>query len=554
MKIVKFFLPLLLIFTSCYYKPFIGYRLNKKGVKHFSKKEKFQGDNANPLRNYDVKTYKWDVNVLPKKKKLIGTMSIEFIATQSQTKFMFDLQNKMKVESYTCSVDNATLKHKGDILYLEFDKQTKVNQRITLTINYEGKPANLIGEGPLRWEKDKKDRDWISTSTEGIGPHFIMPCNLLLRDEADSVWINVTAPKGLVVSANGRLTDVIENKTTTTYKHLVTNTINIYNISFNLGHFITLKKPYNDINGVDRLIECVVLDYDKTRADKFYNQAPKVMGTLEELFGEFPWWNDGCRFIQSNFEAMEHQSGIALGSDYYLDWIEYNTTLVHELSHEWWGNNVTAYDYCDAWLHEGLATYAEALFIEKMYGRKDYNRKINYFVNGTYNQIPIHKKCNVLYSSWITGQDQDIYDKGALMMHSLRMQVDDDTLFFKAMKQFQKDMAKKNITEQQFIDKFNALLGKDYTSLFELYLNQTTPPVLEYYITTNGNHKELHYKWLNALPFKLKKGISISLKNKKKDTLNPTATYQVYEFDKNSYIQFNFGESIYFIFNKVKNK
>lgn len=554
MKTVKFFLPLFLIFTSCYYKPFIGYRLNKKGFKHFSKKEKFQGDNANPLRNYDVKTYKWDVNVLPKKKKLIGTMSIDFIATQSQTKFMFDLQNKMKVESYTCSIDNATLKHKGDILYLEFDKQTKVNQRITLTINYKGTPANLIGEGPLRWKKDKKDRDWISTSTEGIGPHFIMPCNLLLRDEADSVWINVTAPKGLVASANGRLTDVIENETTTTYKHLVTNTINIYNISFNLGHFITLKKPYEDINGVDRTIECVVLDYDKTRADKFYNQAPKVMRTLEELFGEFPWWNDGCRFIQSNFEAMEHQSGIALGSDYYLDWIEYNTTLVHELSHEWWGNNVTAYDYCDAWLHEGLATYAEALFIEKMYGRKDYNRKINYFVNGTYNQIPVHKKCNVLYSSWITGQDQDIYDKGALMMHSLRMQVDDDTLFFKAMKQFQKDMAKKNITEQQFIDKFNALLGKDYTSLFDLYLNQITPPVLEYYITTNGNHKELHYKWLNTLPFHLKKGISITLKNKKKDILNPTATYQVYEFDKNSYVQFNFGESIYFIFDNVKNK
>jgi aminopeptidase N len=321
-----------------------------------------------------------------------------------------------------------------------------------------------------------------------------------------------------------------------------------------LGHFVTLKKPYKDINGVDRIIECVVLDYDKTRADKFYNQAPKVMKTLEGLFGEFPWWNDGCRFIQSNFEAMEHQSGIALGSDYYLDWIEYNTTLVHELSHEWWGNNITAYDYCDAWLHEGLATYAEALFIEKIYGRKDYDRKINYFVNGTYNLIPIHKKCNVLYSSWITAQDQDIYDKGALMMHSLRMQVNDDSLFFKAIKQFQNDMAKKNITEQQFIDKFNSLLGKNYTPLFDLYLNHTEPPILEYYITSNGTNNEFHYKWLNALPFQLEKGISITLKNKKIDLLKPTTTYQVYKFDINSFIKFNLGESIYFIFNEVNNK
>ncbi len=552
MKTLRLILPILFLITSCYYKPFIGYRLNKKGFKHFSKKEHFVGDNANPLRNYDVKTYYWDVNVLPNKKKLEGKMTISFVATASQNKFMFDLQKKMNVKSYFCSIDNSKLKHKGDLLYLEFDNDLKVNQRVDLTINYEGKPASLVGEGPLRWEKDKKDRHWISTSTEGIGPHFIMPCNQLLRDEADSVWINVTVPKGLVVSANGRLTDVIENKTTTTYHHLVTNTLNVYNISFNIGHFVTLKKPYRDINGVDRIIECVVLDYDEAKADKFYNQAPKVMKVLEELYGEFPWWNDGCRFIQSNFEAMEHQSGIALGSDYDLDWKDFNTTLVHELAHEWWGNNITAYDYCDAWLHEGLATYSEALFIEKMYGREDYKRKINYFVNGTYNQIPIHKKCNVLYSSWIGYPDQDIYDKGALMMHSLRMQVNNDTLFFKAIKQFQKDMAKQNITEQQFIDKFNMLLGKDYTTLFNAYLNETIPPVFVYYITSNGTNKELHYKWLTPLPFELVNGISIELENGKKDLLKPTSDYQTYTFNKNSFVRFDFGESIYFIFQKIE--
>ncbi len=555
MKVLKLLIPLFFIVSSCYYKPFIGYRLNKKGFKHFSKKEKLVGDNSNPLRNYDVKSYKWDVNVLPEKKKLKGKMVINFIATQSQSKFMFDLQSKMKVKSYSCSVKNAVLKHKGDILYLVFDNNVNQNQRISLTINYEGKPGNLVGEGPLRWEHDSKGRPWISTSTEGIGPHFIMPCNLLLRDEADSVWINVTVPKGLKVAANGRLTDAIENKTTSTYNYLVTNTMNVYNISFNVGHFVTLKKPYKDINGVDRTIECVVLDYHKDKADKFYNQAPKVMKVFEELFGEFPWWNDGCRFIESNFEAMEHQSGIALGSDYSLDWIEYNTTLVHELAHEWWGNNVTAYDYCDAWLHEGLATYAEALFIEKMYGKKDYNKKINYFVNGTYNQIPIHKKCNVLYSSWISYPDQDIYDKGALMMHSLRMQVNNDDLFFRAIKQFQKDMAKQNITEQQFIDKFNQLLGKDYSTLFDLYLNKTLPPVLIYYFTLkNEKERVFHYKWLDPLPFKLTNGGIVIIKNKKKQVITPSNSYQTIDVNMGEKITFVIGESIYYMLQKVKGK
>ncbi len=555
MKLIISFIPLIFILSSCYYKPFIGYRLNKKGFKHFSKKEKLVGDNANPLRNYDVKTYKWDVNVLPDKKQLKGRMEISFIATQTQSKFMFDLQSRMKVKSFNCSVKGAVLKHKGDMLYLSFDKNINKNQRIVLTINYKGKPANLVGEGPLRWETDLKGRPWISTSTEGIGPHFIMPCNALLRDEADSVWINVTVPKGLVVSANGRLNQIQEKETTSTYYFEVTNTMNIYNISFNVGHFVTLKKPYKDINGIDRIIECVVLDYHKNKADKFYNQAPKVMAVFEELFGEFPWWNDGCRFIQSNFEAMEHQSGIALGSDYSLDWIEYNTTLVHELAHEWWGNSVTAYDYCDAWMHEGLATYAEALFIEKMYGKKDYNKKINYFTYSTYNQIPIRKKCNVLYSSWISYPDQDIYDKGALMMHSLRMQVNNDELFFKALKQFQKNMAQQNITAQQFINEFNTLLGENYSTLFDLYLNQTLPPVLVYYFTSkNKNERVFHYKWLNPLPFKLTKGGVTIIKNKKKQLITPSNSYQSINIKMGEKITFVMGESIYYMLQKIKIK
>ena len=171
------------------------------------------------------------------------------------------------------------------------------------------------------------------------------------------------------------------------------------------------------------------MDYNKDKADKFYDQAPKVMAVFEELYGEFPWWNDGCRFIESTFSAMEHQSGIAMGEDYRYDWRKYNLTLVHELSHEWWGNNITAYDYCDAWIHEGLATYSEALFLEKIYGKDAYYKKVQRFYYGTANKIPVRKVCGVRYSSWISYDDMDIYDKGALLMHSLRVLVDDDELF-----------------------------------------------------------------------------------------------------------------------------
>ena len=114
-----------------------------------------------------------------------------------------------------------------------------------------------------------------------------------------------------------------------------------------------------DINGVERVLTFQVLDYNREKASKFYEQTSIILREFEKLYGEFPFWEDGCKFIESTFSAMEHQSGIAMGADYKNNWKEFNTTLIHELSHEWWGNSLTGKDYCDIWMHEGMATYSE---------------------------------------------------------------------------------------------------------------------------------------------------------------------------------------------------
>lgn len=537
---------ILLLMNSCHYQPFIGYLVNKKGFKKFSKKEQLAGDNSNPQRAYKVNRYDWDLEVFPEKKEIAGSMDIHFTSLSEQAVFLFDLQKKMEIYSYESSFGKPILTRKHDFVYLTFKEPVKPGTRIKLSINYGGKPANLLKEGPIQWKKDEKGRDWISSITEGIGPQFIMPCNALLGNEADSSTLNITAPNDLTVVSNGRLVEVVENTSnaTRTFKHSINNPINTYSLSFNIGHLTKITKPYVDLNGTTRQIEFHVLDYNEKVADKFYDQTLRILKEFELMFGEYPFWNDGCKFIESTFSAMEHQSGIAMGSEYHMDVKDYNSTLIHELSHEWWGNSVTGKDYCDIWLHEGMATYSEALFLEKVYGKALYELKLQYDIRMISNTIPILKKCGVLYNSWLTNADQDIYNKGSMMMHSLRIVVDNDSVFLTSLQTLQTYFSKQNVSTDEFLLKLYELLGQDYSSLFDWYLNEPKPPTLE--VRKKDKEGKLYYKWNKEIPFYKNGEIWVAI-NGTLRSLIPSSEEQFFEYQKGDKVRFFSEKSIYYI-------
>lgn len=541
-----------LIQNSCHYKPFIGYKLNSKGFKSFSTKERIAGNNSNPERDYKINRYDWNLEVIPNKKRIEGQMDIHFTTKSTQKTFLFDLQKKMKIISFKSSEGNPKITRKQDFLYLKFENDIPRNTRIKFTVKYKGKPANVAGQGPIQWEKDKLGRTWISSVTEGIGPQFIMPCNALLIAEADSSSINITVPDNLVAVSNGKLKNIKINKQekTKTYMHEVSNPINTYSLSFNIGHFKKITKPHTDINGIKRELNFYVLDYNQEIASEFYNQTTTVLTEFEKMYGEFPFWEDGCKFIESTFTAMEHQSAIAFGSNYKNNFKEFNMILAHELAHEWWGNSVTGKDYCDVWIHEGLATYSEALFLEKIYSKKAYETRIQIATQNVSNTIPMLKECDVLYNSWVNDADQDIYNKGALMMHSLRKVVNDDDLFLNSLHTIQKDFSKQNISTNELVLKFNNLLNKDYTNLFDWYLTKDKPPVLDVFM--DKKNKKLYYKWKDEIPFYNNGKVFI----KTSDTtfsVSPTAEYQHQELTDSTFPSFLIEKSIYYII-EIKNK
>ena len=103
--------------------------------------------------------------------------------------------------------------------------------------------------------------------------------------------------------------------------------------------------------------------------------------SFEHWFGPYPFYEDGYQLVQSPYLGMEHQSAVAYGNEFmngYLGsdlsgtgWgLKWDYIIVHETGHEWFGNNLTAKDRADMWIHEGFTDYSETLFIEDYYGKQ----------------------------------------------------------------------------------------------------------------------------------------------------------------------------------------
>ncbi|MES2762824.1 MAG: M1 family metallopeptidase [Bacteroidota bacterium] len=555
--IVSFFL-LSIVLQSCQYKPYLKYYFTSKKthLPKFKKWDKFVGSNSNPLRSsYNITCYDWLVHVQPDKKQISSSMKIYFRMESAQDSIMLDMQKHLSVDEIKSTVPLKKYKRKKDVLFIVFNRELQKGEQVMLEISYHGQPVHMLENTAINWNKDKNNKPWICTATEGIGTHHMMPCKNMLNDEPDSCFIRVGVPKDLVGVSNGKLEGITETANENIYNWSVHNPINIYNISFNVGDYVKLEKDYRDIDGVDRKIGIYSLSYNKTIADTFYDQAPLIVGQLEKLYGTYPWWKDGLKIIETkmpNGLCMEHQSGISMTDAYVNVFKGINLTMVHEIAHEWWGNNISAFDYADLWLHEGFAQYSEALFAEAHMGKEMYKRYIYKFYYSIKNKRSVIKPYDVGYNNLIHHDDQDIYDKGAILLHTLRMELNNDSLFFKTFKTAQQRFSKSNITSEQFITLFNEETKRDFTPFFNVYLRQTTPPVLEYHLNRSQvDSITLEYKWANKLPenFKMK----VNFWNEKKlNPLYPTSEMQQLKFSVKERYIFDIITSGYFILKERK--
>jgi len=149
--------------------------------------------------------------------------------------------------------------------------------------------------------------------------------------------------------------------------------------------------------------------------------------------------------------------------------------MFHEMTHEWWGNKITAEDWADFWIHEGIGTYSEALYLLEKTGMSGYHEHMANKKKQIQNDSPILTNRPATSSETYSS---DVYYKGGYFMHSLRYALG-DSLFFQTIYQFANDSSftyENCAKTQDYLDLVNKNSKHDYSPFFKMFLETTELP------------------------------------------------------------------------------
>lgn len=449
---------------------------------------------------YDVKHYDLSLRVDPATRTIRGSLAVRLLITRATERLGLDLDDRLEVLGVTMESlgpdDTVSHEHAGGRLSVAIPPR-QAGQLLTLRVAYGGTPREAPRppwDGGFTWAETADGSPWIATSCQGEGADLWWPCKDHPSDEPDQgMDLRFTVPDDLVVATNGRLLSIRDGAPGWRTHHFrVSTPINNYGVAFNAAPYRTLTTEIECVDGGRYPFVFYVLPENVDAARAALPDFVDQLRWFEETLGPYPFRADKYGLVETPHLGMEHQSIVAYGNRYRPDRrYDYDWLHHHEASHEWWANLVTADDWRDMWIHEGFGTYMQALFLEDRFGPATGRRKLAGSRRGIKNRRPVAPRevrdSKQIYFAPDGSFDNDIYDKGALVLHTLRWTIGDQAFREGLRRLCYPSSAARASTDGsacRLIDTevvratFEAVAGRDLERFFEVFLRRPELPQL----------------------------------------------------------------------------
>lgn len=525
--------------------------------------DSLRGSNGRGRAWWDVKHYTLSVAFDTAGKTISGNNQIRAtVISNPSDSLQLDLQELMFLDSVVLNRKRIPFAKQGNVWWIKYPfNKMPVGSEFAFTAYYHGKPRiaeNPPWNGGFIWTQDSAGKPWIAVACQGLGASSWWPCKDYQGDEPDDgMDLNFIIPPGLGKAiGNGRLEHVTEGnypfsindeieKATRKFSWRIKNPINSYNASFYIGDYISWTDTLMGERGkLD--MSFYALRYNEEKSRKQFSVVKDMLRCFEYWMGPYPFYEDGYKLVEAPYLGMEHQSAVAYGNQYKMGYLGmdrsgtgvgllFDFIIVHESGHEWFGNNITAKDIADNWIHEGFTTYSETLFTECLFGKE----KAFEYTLGQWKNISNSRPVIGNYGVHQEGSG-DEYEKGAAVIHTIRKIMSNDERFRQLLRALNRDFYHKTVTSSEIENYISQFAGYDFSPLFNQYLRTTKIPKLTYRLKKN----KLQYRFEDAVEgFTLPLGIQ---GKKTKAILHPSPEWKEikwkdgygFEIDKNFLIQF----------------
>jgi aminopeptidase N len=406
----------------------------------------------------------------PKQNLINARATITARSRQALARFDLDLSG-LTVQSVTVDGVAATVERRSRELVITPGHAIENDHDFTTVVDYTGGPL------PRSTPSLPIAVGWIATGNgsftlsqpEGASTWF--PVNDHPSDKATYTF-HVDVPDGVIAVANGDLVGQAPagaGRVAWTYE--LEDPMASYLAQVVVGDFRVTAESGPDGVQIRNVLDSALAD----EAAPMFTRTAEMISYFSSLFGKFPFDIYGGLVVnERTLLSLETQTLSTFGSELVGD-PEAETTVAHELAHQWFGDSVSVESWEDMWLNEGFATYAEWLWKEHTTGVP-----VAQTAQTTLDELRGDPRSEVPPGD--PGAENlfgiSVYRRGALTLQALRLTIGDDA-FFTTLRNYISKFAFANVSTDDFISVAEEASGRnDLRPLFDAWLYQPALPRL----------------------------------------------------------------------------
>lgn len=440
--------------------------------------------NYAPDRAYQIEHISLDLHIDPVARTLRGLARIKFIANPTAgARYALDLDE--------LTVDSVTDPGGEPLAWKHADGKLSFPALPEVIVCWRGSPRRgLYFVGPTAAEPSRLPEAWSQCQDEDA--HYIFPC-FDHPSMKHAFTTRVTVPGGYTCVGNGRLKaldgdvwtwDQVEPMPAYLWTVVVMKATTVIGTweKIPLGYIVPEGTP-----------EALVR--------QAFGRTPKMIGFLSGLFGRYPWPRyDQVVVHEFIFGGMENTAAttlldLVLTDIPELEW-DPDELIVHEMAHQWFGDLLTCQDWSQGWLNEGWATYTEFLWNSHQHGAHHaayalWEQLGSYLSeDGERYRRPI---VSYLFREPIDVFDRHLYEKGALVLHTLRTDLGDGP-FWAGVQLYLTRHRYQTVHTRHFQRAMEDATGRNLDRFFEQWVFSAGHPSLEVTVSHADGLVQVHVK------------------------------------------------------------